>query len=66
MVSIKKFVHVIQAYARIGMAKEAAEAASQTKDGELLERLKNSLQQNTTASSIFDTLRDRLSFPGVS
>ncbi|KAJ0669793.1 putative transcription factor WD40-like family [Helianthus annuus] len=55
-----------EAYARIGMAKEAAEAASQSKDGELLERLKNTLQQNTTASSIFDTLRDRLSFPGVS
>lgn len=48
------------------MAKEAAEAASQSKDGELLERLKNTLQQNSTASSIFDTLRDRLSFPGVS
>nr|GEW21219.1 protein vacuoleless1 [Tanacetum cinerariifolium] len=55
-----------EAYARIGMAKEAAEAASQTKDGELLERLRNTLQQNSTASSIFDTLRDRLSFPGVS
>ncbi|GJV66911.1 protein vacuoleless1 [Tanacetum coccineum] len=49
-----------EAYARIGMAKEAAEAASQTKDGELLERLRNTLQQNSTASSIFDTLRDRV------
>ncbi|KAL3603671.1 hypothetical protein D5086_004530 [Populus alba] len=55
-----------EAYARIGMAKEAADAASQAKDGELLGRLKLSFAQNTAASSIFDTLRDRLSFPGVS
>ncbi|KVI05256.1 Six-bladed beta-propeller, TolB-like protein [Cynara cardunculus var. scolymus] len=55
-----------EAYARIGMAKEAADAASQTKDGELLGRLRNTLQQNSAASSIFDTLRDRLSFPSVS
>uniref|UniRef100_A0A6N2NGT4 Vps16 C-terminal domain-containing protein n=1 Tax=Salix viminalis TaxID=40686 RepID=A0A6N2NGT4_SALVM len=52
-----------EAYARIGMAKEAADAASQAKDGELLGRLKLSFAQNTAASSIFDTLRDRLSFP---
>ncbi|KAG6783962.1 hypothetical protein POTOM_009644 [Populus tomentosa] len=55
-----------EAYARIGMAKEAADAASQAKDGELLGRLKLSFAQNTAASSIFDTLRDRLSFQGVS
>lgn len=52
-----------QAYAKIGMAKEAADAAGQSKDGELLGRLFN---QNTAASSIFDTLRDRLSFQGLS
>ncbi|XP_042479064.1 protein VACUOLELESS1 [Macadamia integrifolia] len=55
-----------ESYARIGMAKEAADAASQTKDGELLGRLKLTFAQNTAASSIFDTLRDRLSFQGVS
>lgn len=54
-----------QAYARIGMAKEAADAASQAKDGELLGRLKLTFAQNAAASSIFDTLRDRLSFQGV-
>lgn len=56
----------LQSYARIGMAKEAAEAASQAKDGELLGRLKLTFAQNTAASSIFDTLRDRLSFQGMS
>lgn len=56
----------LQSYARIGMAKEAAEAASQAKDGELLGRLKLTFGQNTAASSIFDTLRDRLSFQGMS
>lgn len=55
-----------QAYARIGMAKEAADAASQAKDNELLGRLKLTFSQNAAASSIFDTLRDRLSFQGVS
>ncbi|XP_021903569.1 protein VACUOLELESS1 isoform X2 [Carica papaya] len=55
-----------EAYARIGMAKEAADAASQTKDSELLGRLKLTFAQNAAASSIFDTLRDRLSFQGVS
>lgn len=55
-----------QAYARIGMAKEAADAASQAKDNELLGRLKLTFSQNAGASSIFDTLRDRLSFQGVS
>ncbi|KAH7835433.1 hypothetical protein Vadar_026116 [Vaccinium darrowii] len=53
-----------EAYARIGMAKEAADAASQAKDGELLGRLKLSFAQNAAASSIFDTLKDRLSFQG--
>ncbi|KAL3821342.1 hypothetical protein ACJIZ3_007247 [Penstemon smallii] len=55
-----------EAYARIGMAKEAADAASQAKDGELLGRLKLTFGQNAAASSIFDTLRDRLSFQGIS
>lgn len=50
----------VQAYARIGMAKEAADAASQSKDGELLGRLKLTFSQNAAATSIFDTLRDRL------
>ncbi|CAL1353294.1 unnamed protein product [Linum trigynum] len=54
-----------EAYARVGMAKEAADAASQAKDGELLGRLRMSFAQNTAASSLFDTLRDRLSFQGV-
>ncbi|XP_020105943.1 protein VACUOLELESS1 isoform X2 [Ananas comosus] len=54
-----------EAYARIGMAKEAADAASQDKDSELFGRLKQTLAQNTATSSIFDTLRDRLSFQGV-
>ncbi|KAF3793124.1 VCL1 protein [Nymphaea thermarum] len=55
-----------EAYARIGMAKEAAEAASQTKDGELLGRLKSTFSQNTAATAIFDTIRERLSLQGVS
>ncbi|KAH6780752.1 vacuoleless1 [Perilla frutescens var. hirtella] len=50
-----------EAYAKIGMAKEAADAASQAKDGELLGRLRLTFAQNAAASSIFDTLRDRLS-----
>ncbi|XP_019464204.1 PREDICTED: protein VACUOLELESS1 [Lupinus angustifolius] len=54
-----------ESYARIGMAKEAADAASQTKDGELLGRLKLTFAQNAAASSLFDTLRDRLSFQGA-
>ncbi|KAG1346824.1 hypothetical protein COCNU_06G006530 [Cocos nucifera] len=54
-----------EAFARIGMAKEAADAASQAKDSELFGRLKLTLAQNAAASSIFDTLRDRLSFQGV-
>ncbi|XP_020529347.1 protein VACUOLELESS1 isoform X2 [Amborella trichopoda] len=53
-------------YARIGMAKEAADAASQAKDGELLIRLKQTFSQNAAATAIFDTLRDRLSLQGVS
>ncbi|KAK4278482.1 hypothetical protein QN277_016322 [Acacia crassicarpa] len=55
-----------ESYARIGMAKEATDAASQAKDGELLGRLKLTFSQNAAASSIFDTLRDRLSFQGAS
>nr|GLL22788.1 protein VACUOLELESS1 [Ipomoea trifida] len=55
-----------EAYAGIGMAKEAADAASQAKDGELLGRLKLTFSQNAAAASIFDTLRDRLSFQGMS
>nr|CAB3477864.1 unnamed protein product [Digitaria exilis] len=55
-----------EAYARMGMAKEAADAASQAKDSdELFGRLKITLAQNTAAASIFDTLRDRLSFQGA-
>lgn len=53
-----------EAYARIGMAKEAAESASQAKDGELLGRLKLTFGQNTAATALFDTLRDRLSLQG--
>ncbi|XP_062009057.1 protein VACUOLELESS1 [Rosa rugosa] len=49
-----------ESYGRIGMAKEAADAASQAKDGELLGRLRLTFSQNPAASSIFDTLRDRL------
>lgn len=52
-----------QAYAKIGMAKEAGDAAAQAKDGELLGRL---FPQNTAASSILDSIRDRLSFQGLS
>lgn len=55
-----------EAYARIGMANEAAEAASQAKDGELLGRLKLTFGQNTAATALFDTLRDRLSLQGGS
>ncbi|XP_039143769.1 protein VACUOLELESS1-like isoform X2 [Dioscorea cayenensis subsp. rotundata] len=54
-----------EAYARIGMAKEAADAASQAKDSEFFGRLKLTLGQNAGATSIFDSLRDRLSFQGV-
>lgn len=65
VVDKSSYVKLVQAYARIGMAKEAADAASQAKDGELLARLKLTFAQNAAASSIFDTLRDRLSFPGA-
>ncbi|KAF6134565.1 hypothetical protein GIB67_022305, partial [Kingdonia uniflora] len=54
-----------ESYARIGMAKEAADTASQAKDGELLGRLKLTFSQNAAASSLFDSLRDRLSFQGI-
>ncbi|XWS47463.1 hypothetical protein CRYUN_Cryun14cG0154200 [Craigia yunnanensis] len=40
----------VEAYAGIGMAKEAADAASQAKDGELLGRLKLTFAQNAAAS----------------
>lgn len=43
------------------MAKEAAESASQARDsGELLGQLKLSFSQNAAATSIFDTIRERL------
>ena len=65
--SIKAFivslvsVVVSQAYARIGMAKEAADAAAQANDGgELLERFRKTFSQN----AIFDTLK--MPFQGVS
>ncbi|KAF2582131.1 hypothetical protein F2Q68_00001576 [Brassica cretica] len=49
------------AYARIGMAKEAADAAAQANDGgELLERFRKTFSQN----AIFDTLK--MPFQGVS
>ncbi|KAI0515930.1 hypothetical protein KFK09_008601 [Dendrobium nobile] len=54
-----------EAYARIGMAKEAADAASQAKDSELFSRLKLTLAQNAAAASIFEGWRERLSFQGV-
>lgn len=50
-----------QAYARIGMAKEAADAAVQANDGgELLERFRKTFSQN----AIFDTLK--MPFQGAS
>ncbi|KAG2242071.1 hypothetical protein Bca52824_096085 [Brassica carinata] len=50
-----------EAYARIGMAKEAADAAAQANDGgELLERFRKTFSQN----AIFDTLK--MPFQGVS
>ena len=50
----------------MGMAKEAADAASQANDSdELFGRLKLTLAQNSAAASIIDTLRDRLSFQGA-
>ncbi|XP_074280336.1 protein VACUOLELESS1 [Silene latifolia] len=45
-----------EAYARIGMAKEAADAAAQSKDSELLGRLRLTFSQNTAATALFDTL----------
>ncbi|ONK69968.1 uncharacterized protein A4U43_C05F28830 [Asparagus officinalis] len=54
-----------QAFARIGMDKEAADAAAQAKDSELFGRWKLNLAQNSGTASILDTLRDRLSFQGV-
>ncbi|EOA29029.1 hypothetical protein CARUB_v10025283mg [Capsella rubella] len=50
-----------EAYARIGMAKEAADAAAQANDGgELLERFRKTFSQN----AIFDTLK--MPFQGAS
>ncbi|KAK9132536.1 hypothetical protein Scep_012064 [Stephania cephalantha] len=57
-------LQITMAYARIGMAKETTDVAAQGRDGELLDRLKQTFAQNTAASSILDTLRDRLSFQG--
>ncbi|CAM6111380.1 unnamed protein product [Calypogeia fissa] len=52
------------AYQRLGMSNEAAEAAAQTKDSEILGRLKSTFGQNSPAGALFDSLRDRLSLPG--
>lgn len=53
-----------EAYASIGMSKEAADAAMQSKDSELLGRLKQTLAQSATASAFYDTIR--LPFQGAS
>ncbi|GAB2247646.1 hypothetical protein Droror1_Dr00007528 [Drosera rotundifolia] len=50
---------VTKAYARIGMANKAVEAASQAKDSEMLGRLWMSFSQNAAASSIFNALWDK-------
>lgn len=55
-----------EAYARIGLHNEAAEAASQAKDSELLGRLKMTFGQSSTAGNLLDNLRDRLYFQGGS
>eukprot|EP00898_Chlorokybus_atmophyticus_P007460 jgi/Chlat1/7715/Chrsp66S07190 len=49
-----------QLLARIGMYAEAAEAAAQAKDGELLSRLRASLPGNSTAVALIDKLKDKL------
>lgn len=59
-----KATHFLQAFARIGMVNEAAEAATQAKDGELLNRLRSTFTSNTSAAAIIDTFRDKLSVPG--
>jgi hypothetical protein len=46
------------------MVNEAAEAAAQAKDAELLNRLRSTFTTNTSAAAIIDTLRDKLSLPG--
>ncbi|XP_042011014.1 protein VACUOLELESS1-like [Salvia splendens] len=55
-----------EAFAKIGMAREAADAASQSRDSELLARFRQSFSQNAGGSSIFDALRDRLLFQALS
>lgn len=55
-----------EAYTRIGLHNEAAEAASQSKDSELLGRLKMTFGQSSSAGNLFDNLRDRLYFQGGS
>eukprot|EP00897_Mesotaenium_endlicherianum_P008023 jgi/Mesen1/7249/ME000373S06324 len=55
-----------EAYARVGMMAEAADAASQAKDGELLARIRSTLSsQNTAATALFDSLRDKLSLASL-
>ncbi|KAL2623066.1 hypothetical protein R1flu_003271 [Riccia fluitans] len=54
-----------EAYEKLGMSAEAANAAAQTKESEILGRLK-AFGQNSPAGALFDSLRDRLSLPGVS
>ncbi|MQM07858.1 hypothetical protein Taro_040703, partial [Colocasia esculenta] len=51
-----------EAYDRIGMAREAADAAAEAKDSELLGRFKLSFPQNVTAT--LDAIRDRFPFQG--
>ncbi|KAG6541575.1 hypothetical protein Mapa_017028 [Marchantia paleacea] len=55
-----------EAYEKLGMSAEAATAAAQTKESEILGRLKSTFGQNSPAGALFDSLRDRLSLPGVS
>ena len=52
-----------QAYKRIGLHNEAAEAESQKENSELLGRLKF-FGQNSSAGNLFDSIRDRLLFQG--
>lgn len=53
------------AYKRIGLHNEAAEAESQKENGELLGRLRF-FGQSSSAGNLFDNIRDRLSFQGGS
>lgn len=62
MLTIPVELILLQAYQRLGMSNEASLAAAQTKDSEILGRLKSTFGQSSGA--LFDTLRDRLSLPG--